>query len=119
MSLSERYLDHFSHPRGVGEVADPTCACEVQHEGGGCFDKVKLTVKLDGDRISEVKFRARACSGTIAALSAMVEVVTGLDVEAARRVTSADLIEFLGGIPDKKQHSVVLAARAIVECLGT
>jgi len=119
VSFSERYLDHFSHPRGVGEIANPTCSCEVQHEGGGCFDRVKLTARLDGDRVAEVKFRARACSGTIAACSAMVEVVTGMEVSRAKVLTSEDLTEFLGGIPEKKQHSVELAARAIVECLAS
>ncbi len=119
MSYSEKYLAHFTNPRGVGEVEPPDASAEVHHEGGGCFDRVKLTVRLDGDKVAELKFRARACSGTIAACSALTEWARGRNVREAAAVTPDDLTNWLGGIPEKKQHSVELAARALSEALGT
>jgi NifU-like protein involved in Fe-S cluster formation len=118
MSYSAKYIDHFTNPRGVGEIDTPDARSEVQHEGGGCFDTIRLTLKLDNGRISEAMFRARACSGTIAACSALVAKVKGMEVELARTLTVENLIDELGGIPEKKQHSVELAIRALEAALN-
>ncbi len=118
MSYSAKYIDHFSNPRSVGEIDNPDAFSEVQHEGGGCFDTVKLTLKLRSGRISEAMFRARACSGTIAACSALVEKIRGMDINDARDLTPADIADYLGGIPEKKQHSVELVIKALDEALS-
>jgi len=111
--LSEKYLDHFSHPRGVGEIDPADFSAEVQHEGGGCFDRIRLTLGVDNGLVSEVRFRARACSGTIAACSALVEFAAGKTLVEAKSITADDLNAFLGGVPEKKRHSIELAAEAI------
>ncbi len=113
MGFSEKYIDHFSNPRGVGEVQSADLMSETAHEGGGCFDKVKLTIKTSGGKIIEAKFRSRACSGTIAACSALIEIILNKSMAEARAVTAQTLIDYLGGIPEKKQHSVDLAAQAL------
>ena len=118
MSYSAKYIDHFTNPRGVGEIEAPDARSEVQHEGGGCFDTVRLTLKIDNGIIADVKFRARACSGTIAACSALVEKVKGMEVKLARGLTVENLIDKLDGIPEKKQHSVELAVRALETALN-
>ncbi len=118
MPYSPQYIDHFSNPRGVGEVEKPDGEATVKHEGGGCFDTVKLTLKIDGGKVADAKFRARACSGTIAACSALCERLPGMEVEAAKTLTPDDLAKHLGGIPDKKRHSVELAIQALKEALG-
>jgi len=119
MAYSQKYIDHFSHPRGVGEVEPPDAEASVKHEGGGCFDNVRLTLKIDADVIKEARFRARACSGTIAACSAMCETISGMEVAAARKLTADDIADFLNGIPEPKRHSVELAAKALRDALDS
>jgi len=116
--FSEKYIDHFSNPRGIGEIEAPDLTAEAAHEGGGCFDKVRLTIKTSGDMIVEARFRARACSGTIASCSALVEMVANISLSEAREMTPEALAEYLGGIPDKKRHSVELAIRALKTAIG-
>jgi nitrogen fixation protein NifU and related proteins len=111
--FSEKYLEHFQAPRNVGEVNEPSVLVEVEHEGGGCFDRLRLTAKVEDGIIQEVKFKARACSGTIAASSAATEWATGKSVEEIAEVTSDFLSDYLGGVPDKKRHSMDLAAKAL------
>ncbi len=117
MSYSPQYIDHFTNPRGVGEIDNPDALSEVKHEGVGCFDTIRLTLKFENVKISDIKFRARACSGTIAACSALVERVSGMDIDAAGKITPEDLVDHLGGIPEKKQHSVDLAVEALQKAL--
>ena len=117
MGYSPQYIDHFTNPRGVGEIVNPDAVSEVKHEGGGCFDTIRLSLRFNNNKISDIKFRARACSGTIAACSALVERVSGMDINAAGKITPDDLADQLGGIPDKKQHSVELAIEALQKAL--
>ena len=118
MAYSARYIEHFSNPHGVGEIEHPDFASEVEHQGGGCFDRVRLTIHVEVGRISEARFKARACSGTIAACSALIELIEGLSESEAASVNSADIIKHLDGIPETKQHSVDLAASALAKALA-
>jgi len=117
MSYSKQYIEHFTNPRGIGEIENPDAVSEVKHEGGGCFDTVRLTLRFDNSSIEDVKFRARACSGTIAACSALVDKVTGMKKDDALKLTPDDLAAHLGGIPEKKQHSVELAIEALQKAI--
>ena len=118
MSFSPQYIDHFTKPRGVGECEDPDSCSEVEHKGGGCFDRIKLTLEIEDERISKTRFLARACSGTIAACSAICEKTEGMKVEDAKNISADDIAEHLGGVPEKKQHSVELAVQSLMEALN-
>lgn len=118
MSYSTKYIDHFTNPRGIGEFDPSDGWSEVKHDGEGCFDQVKLTLKIENSIINDAKFRARACSGTIAACSALVEMIRNMDVEKAKALLPEDIVEYLDGIPDKKRHSVELAIEALHSALG-
>jgi NifU-like protein len=113
MGYSKQYIEHFTNPRGIGDISNPDAVAEVKHEGGGCFDTIRLGVKISDNIITDMKFRARACSGTIAACSALVDKVMGMKTDEASKLTPDDLADYLGGIPDKKQHSVELAIEAL------
>ena len=113
MNYSQKYLEHFSSPRNIGEIEQPDALVEVEHRGGGCFDRLRVTLKLDHDRIGSILFKARACSGTIAAASAATEWATGKTAEEASRLDPETIAKYLDGVPEKKQHSIELAAEAI------
>ncbi|MCF7811021.1 iron-sulfur cluster assembly scaffold protein [bacterium] len=118
MGYSQQYIEHFTNPRGIGDIENPDAIAEVKHEGGGCFDTIRLGIKVSNGIITDVKFRARACSGTIAACSALVDKVTGMKTDDADKLTPDDLANYLGGIPDKKQHSVELAIEALKKAIN-
>ncbi len=118
MPYSAKYIEHFTNPRGIGEIEPSDGWSEVQHEGQGCFDKVKLTLRIDDGKVLDAKFRARACSGTIAACSALVEMIIDKDIDYVKSITADDIEKYLDGVPSKKRHSVELAVDALERALS-
>jgi nitrogen fixation NifU-like protein len=108
-------MRHFQDPQNVGEVENPVSRVEVEHEGGGCFDRLRITLSVENGVIREARFKARACSGTIAASSAVTEWAVGKTLSEAAGITADKLDELLGGVPDKKRHSVELAAEGLAK----
>ena len=117
MPYSTKYIDQFTNPRGIGELDPNDGWSEVEHAGGGCFDRVKLTLQIEDGKITDAKFRARARSGTIAACSALIEKITGMNLPDVELITPDDLTDYLDGIPEKKRHSVELAVKALKKAL--
>ena len=115
MSYSEKLLDYFQNPRCVGEIPDAHGIAEVSNPV--CGDVMKLWVKVDGDRIQDAKFKAQGCSAAIATSSYATEMVIGMTVAEARRITKEQIAEALGGLPPSKIHCSVLASEAIREAL--
>ncbi|MFH0881690.1 MAG: iron-sulfur cluster assembly scaffold protein [bacterium] len=113
MNYSATYVDHFQSPRNVGELENPSAKAEVEHQGGGCFDRLRVTLAVENGVIIKAMFKARACSGTIAAASAATEWAKGKSLIEAAELTAETLDNLLGGVPEKKRHSVELAAEGI------
>jgi len=114
---SERYMYHFQSPLYVGEMPDATAQAEVCYEQNGCMDKVCLYLKLDDGVISDVRFRARGCSGTVAVCSAMCALLVGQRIETAAELDPATLAIELGGIPQNKEHSLSLARKVLTAAI--
>jgi nitrogen fixation NifU-like protein len=112
-NFSEKYMMHFSTPRNSGEVENPDGIGEASHQGSGCFDRVRMTMKVNDGKIADLKYRLRACSGTIAASSAITTIAIGKSLSEAESVTEQEVIVELDGIPERKQHSVELVVRAL------
>ena len=104
---SPEVLDHFQNPRNAGEVLSPDAS--VQLENPACGDVLKLTLKLDGERISDIRFRAKGCVPAMACGSAVTELVKGKTVEEARRVSREELVLKVGGLPEASTHAGHLA----------
>ena len=115
MSYSEQVLDHFEHPRNVGELS-PADA-EVRVENPVCGDIMKLWVRLSGDRIAEARFRTRGCVASIAASSCLTEMMKDKSLAEARGIKREQLLEALGGLPNASQHAAHLAMDALGEAL--
>lgn len=108
-------LDHFEHPRNAGIVASPDASARV--ENPACGDILKLTTKLAGDRIADVKFLAKGCVPAIACGSALTELVIGKTVEEAAAIGREDLLRELGGLPEASTHAGYLAMDALTALL--
>ncbi len=113
---SELVLDHFEHPRNVGEAPGANAVAVV--ESSACGDRMKLSLRIKVDGVIEdARFRTFGCVAAIAASSMATELLRGLDIEAAGSITDERVSEELGGLPPGKIHCSVLAGRAVREAL--
>jgi len=108
---SEKVMDHFSNPRNVGEVENPDGEGTVGNPA--CGDIMKLTIKVEDDVISDVKFKTFGCGAAIATSSMVTELVKGKSLEDAESISNKTVSEALDGLPPVKMHCSNLAADAL------
>jgi nitrogen fixation NifU-like protein len=116
MSYSDKVLEHFEHPRNVGELRSPDAEVRLEHPV--CGDIMSLAVKLSGDRIGEVRFRTRGCVASIAAGSCLTELIAGKSLAEAKALKREQLVDALGGLPNASIHATHLAMDALTQVLG-
>ena len=112
---SKTFLDHFNNPRNVGVIEGAERVGTEKNEV--CGDTMTLYLRMTDDRIEEARFQTLGCSASIAASSAMTELVAGKSVGEARALTRHDIAEALDGIPPAKLHSAVLVIDALKSAL--
>ncbi|MBN1829524.1 MAG: Fe-S cluster assembly protein NifU [Deltaproteobacteria bacterium] len=114
---SDKVRDHFLNPRNVGEIENPDGVAEVGSIA--CGDMLKIAFKLDENkRIRDAKFKTFGCASAIASASALTEMLKGLTVEEAEKITNQDIAEYLGGLPDAKMHCSVLGREALEKAVA-
>ena len=115
MAYSEKLLDYFENPRCSGTIPDADAVAEVSNPV--CGDVMKLWIIVSDGRIADAKFKAQGCSAAIATSSYATEMIIGMPIVDARRITKEQIAEGLGGLPTSKLHCSVLASDAIREVL--
>ena len=104
-------MDHFMHPRNVGEIADADGVGEVGN--AKCGDIMKMYLKINGNVIEDVKFETFGCGSAIASSSMATELIKGKTIDEALAVTNKQVVDALGGLPAHKLHCSVLAEESI------
>lgn len=110
-SYSEKVMDHFLHPRNVGEIPD---ADGIGNVGNPiCGDVMRMYIKVQDNIIVDAKFKTFGCGAAIATSSMVTEMVKGKSVEEALEISNKAVAEALGGLPPVKIHCSVLAEEAL------
>lgn len=109
--FSETLLDHFENPRNVGELDGPSAVVDVANPI--CGDELRLSVRVEDGRLSEVRYQTRGCAASIATGSALTELLAGKSVDELPAVTSAQIEEAVGGLPSTSKHAASLGLDAV------
>lgn len=109
---TEKVMDHFEHPRNVGEIENPSGLGTVGN--ARCGDIMRMYLNIDENQvIQDVKFKTFGCGAAVATSSMATELVKGKTIQEAMRVTNKAVMEALDGLPPVKVHCSLLAEEAI------
>ena len=110
-----KLLEHFEHPRNVGELAGPDANVTV--ENPACGDVMVLTLKRSGATIAEARYRTKGCVASIACGSRLTEMILGREMDEVRRISREDLVGSLGGLSPETMHASHLVFDALTAAL--
>jgi len=114
---TDKVQEHFLHPRNVGEIENPSGTGDVGSLA--CGDALKWTLKIDEKGIiTDAKFKTFGCASAIASSSVLTEMVVGMPVEQAAKITNEDIANALGGLPKEKMHCSVMGREALEAALA-
>jgi len=113
---NDTLIDHFLHPRNVGEIENPDAVAVVGDPS--CGDFIRVYLKVEDGRISAFKFLTQGCPGAISTSSIATELAIGKTLEEALKLTDNDVIEAAGGIPARKAHCSLLAIRGFHQAIA-
>jgi nitrogen fixation NifU-like protein len=112
---TEKVMEHFRNPRNVGEIPDADGVGTVGNPI--CGDMMTIYIKVEDDRIADIKFRTFGCGAAIATTSMITEISKGKTLDEAMKITRQDVSDELGGLPPVKMHCSNLAADALHEAV--
>jgi len=109
--MSPELIDHFRNPRNVGELPVPAITIEVSNPV--CGDILRLSALVEDGRVAKTGFKVRGCTASIAAGSALTELIAGRDRNGLGRLRAADVDTAVGGLSNESKHAAVLCVEAV------
>ena len=107
---SDTAIDYFINQPDMGSLED---ADQVSEHTGQCGDTMKVYLKMNGDIIEDAKIQVLGCPGAIASAMVAMEMIKGMTIEEARKITDRDIFRRLIEIPDQKQHCIRLSVKTM------
>jgi nitrogen fixation NifU-like protein len=113
---TDKVIEHYTNPRNVGEVESASGIGEVGNPI--CGDIMRISLKIEDNVITDVKFKTFGCGAAIATSSVSTEMIKGKTVEEALKITNKEVMNALDGLPPVKIHCSLLAEEAIREAIA-
>lgn len=108
---NEKVLEHFKNPHNVGSMENPDGYAEVG--SSECGDTMEMFLRIEDERITDIKYKTYGCCAAIASSSIATDMAKGKTVDEAEKISKADIVEELGGLPEKKWHCSLMVEDAI------
>ena len=115
MPYSTAFKDHIANPRNPGELTDANAVAEETNPV--CGDHLRLSLRVNKGQIEAASFLAYGCPPTLVCGSVLTEMIQGISVEDAMRLTRKDVLDVIGGLPARKNHSAALAIETLQRAL--
>lgn len=112
---NEKVMENFMNPKNTGVIEDPSGEGTVGN--ASCGDIMKIYLKIEDNVIKDAKFQTFGCAAAIASSSVATDMIIGKTVDEALKLTNAQVIEELEGLPPQKIHCSVLAEEAIKKAI--
>lgn len=112
---TENVMEHFTKPRNAGTIEDADGIGEVGNPV--CGDMMTFYIKIENDRLTDVKFKTFGCVAAIAVSSKVSEMAIGKTIKEARSITNKIVAESLGGLPKEKMHCSNLGAKGLSQAI--
>jgi NifU-like protein involved in Fe-S cluster formation len=111
LPYSATFKDHIANPRNAGELADANAVAEETNPV--CGDRLRLSLRIREKRIEAARFLAYGCPPTLACGSVLAEMIEGMTIQDAMKLTRRDVVNAIGGLPTRKQHAAALAIETL------
>ncbi len=113
---NEKVMDAFQNPKNVGEIENADGVGQVGN--ASCGDIMRISLKIEDGIIKDAKFKTFGCAAAVATSSTATDLIIGMTIEEAEKITNARVVEILEGLPPQKIHCSVLAEEAIKEAIA-
>lgn len=115
MEYTKKVLEHFKHPKNMGKIKNPDAIGEAGNPV--CGDIMNIYLKIKNNKIKDIKFHTLGCAAAIAISSVLTEIAKGKTLEEAKKISSKEIVEKLGGVPPQKFHCSILAKEALDDAI--